>query len=109
MRVFLAALFFAALAQVSAFHGPAPRAHTSSVSMSMDRRAAAAALFGGLAVATLGADQARADGLPDIVKCPAPGGICENWKKGKQPSPSFAEVSIRLAQTCAWILVVLGP
>ncbi|KAG8459887.1 hypothetical protein KFE25_010936 [Diacronema lutheri] len=90
LRVFLA---FVLLACASAFNVPMvkARAPSSQVQMSLGRREAAFAAFAGLAALATSAQPAEA-GLPEFVRCPAPEGTCEAWKKDKKPSPTFAEM-----------------
>lgn len=89
LRILCLALIVACAA---AFQGPVARAAPrSQVNMALGRREAALAAFAGLAALTTGAEPSSA-GLPEFVRCPAPEGTCEAWKKDKKPSPTFAEV-----------------
>jgi len=86
-------LLLCVLASATAFSGPvAVRSRTSAsqVQMSMGRREAFAVALGGLAV--LAAAPNAEAGLPEFVRCPAPEGTCDAWKKGKAASPTFAQV-----------------
>ncbi|KAJ1635725.1 hypothetical protein T492DRAFT_1141525 [Pavlovales sp. CCMP2436] len=77
-------LLLCVLASATAFSGPV------AVQMSMGRREAFAVALGGLAV--LAAAPNAEAGLPEFVRCPAPEGTCDAWKKGKAASPTFAQI-----------------
>lgn len=77
-------------------------------SPSMDRRAALSSIIAGAVIAS-GAAPAMA-GLPEVVKCPAPQNVCDSWKEGKKPSPTFAEVRARISSPLpSWMRAVDMP